>query len=104
MNDYDDLDRELRYLNNVNNLDAKYMQLRFYELPDYDPDLAQDFTNCHYRLATASSTDDIEIPQAYVVPPTMLAAMVAGGMKRNTEKPTNRNTGTGKYRKTEITK
>ncbi|MEE1296356.1 hypothetical protein [Bifidobacterium merycicum] len=78
MNDYDDLDRELRYLNNVNNLDAKYMQLRFYELPDYDPDLAQDFTNCHYRLATASSTDDIEIPQAYVVPPTMLAAMATG--------------------------
>lgn len=80
MPDNIDLDRELRYLNNIDDLDARYMELRFYELPDYDHGHAQEFTNRHYRLKDAAdaATDEIEIPQAYIVPPTALAATATG--------------------------
>ena len=78
MSDPDDLDRDLRYLNNVADLGAKYMQLRFYTLPDFDDDHAQDFARRHYRLVRAASTDEIEIPQCRIIPPTALAAAATG--------------------------
>ena len=78
MSDPDDLDRDLRYLNNVADLGAKYMQLRFYTLPDFDDDHAQDFARRHYRLVRAASTDEIEIPQCRLIPPTALAAAATG--------------------------
>lgn len=74
MTDYDDLDKDLQYLNNVNALGAKYMQLRFYALPDMDPDHMQDRARRHYHLGQAVTTDEIEIPQGFVIPPTTIAA------------------------------